>query len=213
MKRYFLYLIAVITILASCKKPEDVTAINTQIELDPNTSAVKRVSGSYLAVEVNAAFKNANGFSSYKEGQFGLAEPDGKIQGGGYTFEVVPVDANSVQVFYSGESKNFARIKKASLGTYTITVSQNGNRTVYALRKDIKTRPAFIIERIQETNVGFVYYMKLQYHVNNDTNSPYYGEVYYGYGEVMPEPTGWVFATGDSYIVNLSMLRRVQVAQ
>ena len=213
MKRYFLYLFAVGTMLTGCKKPEDVTAVNTQIELNPNTNAVKRVSGSYLAVEVEAAFKNANGFSSYKEGQFGLVEPDGKIQGGGYTFEVVPVDANSVQVFYSGESKNFARIKKTSLGTYAITVSQNGNRIVYELRKDLKTQTAFTIERIQENNVGFVYYLKLQYHVNNDKNSPYYGDVYYGYGEIMPEPIDWVFATGDSYIVNLSMLRRVQVVQ
>ena len=199
----------VIVFVAGCIKEKDPTTINNDIELTENPDPVKRVSGTYNSVKVEAAFKQGDGFRSYSEGNYALAEPDGKIQGGKYQLIIAAAGANTVQVSIQGQSTNFAAISKA-VGTFTVSTNINGSITEYQLRKSMNEPIAILIKRYDYRSQvqGFEYDVTFNYYVNKSSGAVHLGNQ----EEIEPLPTNWFYLSGDLYTQYFKMIRKTSLS-
>lgn len=211
MKATKVYVVVVLSLglLIGCNKEPDLLTIADSIELTENPDPVKRVSGTYRAVKVDAAFKqNDGGFKSYSEGDYALAEPDNSIVGGGYRLIISPAGGNTVTVSIEGNSTNFAAISK-TVGTYEIVTIINGSTTEYKLRKGLNDPSVMLIKRYDYRSRvgGFEYDVAFNYYVNKSTGAIHLGNQ----DEIEPLPTDWFFLNGDFYTVYFKMIRKTSL--
>lgn len=204
----FFGLLGVVLVLAGgCKKDPDLVTVNNQIEFTENPDPVKRVSGTYDAVLVDAGFKSGSGVRSYREGNFSLSKPDGSIKGGGYKISIQPAGSQTVTVSVEGSSSNFANVPSHTIGTYTVYAVPNGSTTEYQLRKSLNDPIALLVKRYDAYNelTGFEYDVTFSYYHNKSTGDFHWGE----HEEIEPAPTSWFYLNGDEYTVYCKMLRKV----
>lgn len=200
----------VMIFVAGCRKEKDPTTINNDIELIENPDPVKRVSGTYNSVKVEAAFKQGdNGFRSYSEGNYALAEPDGSIQGGSYKLTIASAGNNTVSVSITGQSTNFANIPPTTVGTYTVFTNINGSVTEYQLRKSMNDPIAILIKRYEYNSQvqGFEYDVTFNYYVNKSSGAIHLGNQ----DEIEPLPTNWFYLSGDFYTQYFKMIRKTSI--
>ena len=201
----------IVLLVTGCKKEIDPLTVANDIELTENPDPVKRISGTYNAVKVDAAFKQSDGGSnSYSEGNYALAEPDNSIQGGGYKLTVTPAGGSTVTVSLEGYSTNFANVPQTTVGTYTVFTTINGSVTEYVLRKSLNGPKAIEIKRYDYNSKvqGFEYDVTFYYHVNKSTGAIHLGNQ----DEIEPLPTSWFFLSGDFYTTYFKMIRRTSLS-
>ena len=197
----------VLVLVGGCKKDPDPVTVNNQIEFTENPDPIKRVSGTYNAVLVDAAFKTGDGFRSYQEGSYSLSQPDGSIKGGGYKLTIQKDGAQTVSVSIEGSSTNFANVPNHTIGTYSVFAVQNGSTTEYQLRKSMNDPIALFIKRYDVYNAltGFEYDLIFNYYYNPSSGAFHWGNN----DEIESAPTSWFYLSGDAYRVNFKMLRKV----
>lgn len=199
----------IMVFIAGCKKEIDPTTINNDIELTENPDPIKRISGTYNSVKVEAAFKQGDGFQSYSEGNYALAEPDKSIKGGGYKLTVAAAGGSTVLVSIEGQSSNFATISK-TVGTFAVFTNINGGVTEYQLRKSMNDPIAILIKRYDYRSQvqGFEYDVTFNYYVNKSSGAVHLGNQ----DEIEPLPTNWFYLNGDFYTQYFKMIRKTSLS-
>lgn len=205
--KLFSMLSVVLVLAGGCKKDPDLVTVNDEIEFTENPDPVKRVSGTYDAVLVDAAFKSGNGISAYREGNISLSKPDGSIKGGSYKITIQQAGAQTVTVSIEGSSKNFASVPNRTIGTYTVFAVSNGSVTEYQLRKSLNDPIALLVKRYDAYNAltGFGYDLTFSYYFNKSTGNFHWGVQ----EEIEPAPTSWFYLNGDEYTLYCKMFRKV----
>lgn len=201
----------VLTVLSitGCKKESDPTTIADGIELTENPDPVKRISGTYKSVKVEAAFKQGDGFRSYSEGNYTLAEPDGSIKGS-YLLTIAPAGGNTVTMTVEGQSTNFADVPQKRVGTYTVFTNINGSIIEYQLRKSLNEPIAILIRRYDYRAQihGFEYDVTFNYYYDKTSGAFHLGN----HEEIEPLPTDWFYLNGDFYTQYFKMVRKTSLS-
>lgn len=206
-------LVVVVLMVSSttgCKKEPDLLTIADSIELTENPDPVKRISGTYKSVKVDAAFKQGDGgFKSYSEGNYALAEPDGSIKGS-YLLTIAPAGGSTVTVTVEGQSTNFANVPQKRVGTYTVFTNINGSVTEYQLRKSLNEPIALLIKRYDYRAQirGFEYDVTFNYYYDKTSGAFHLGN----HEEIEPLPTNWFYLNGDFYTHYFKMVRKTSLS-